>query len=97
MIMIETAVQQREAWIASLDAIAALSPKIVVAGHKPVGAPDGPENIHASQQYPRDFTRVANESDSAQSIVEGMLALHGGRVQPHTLYVSANAEIARRG
>ena len=52
----ETDESSREAWIASLDAVAALEPEIVVAGHKRVGVPDLPENIAASQQYLRDFS-----------------------------------------
>jgi glyoxylase-like metal-dependent hydrolase (beta-lactamase superfamily II) len=35
MMMLETDEQKRGAWIANLDAVAALAPKIVVAGHKP--------------------------------------------------------------
>jgi len=97
MMMLETDEQKRDAWIASLDAMAALAPNIVVAGHKPVGAPDLPENIAASQQYLRDFSRVANERDSVEGIVEGMLALHGARENPHTLWISARGEIAKRG
>ena len=77
-----------KAWIASIGAIAALNPKIVVAGHKSVGASDLPENLAASQQYLRDFTTVANRG--------GMLYLHGERDQPHTLWISARAEVARR-
>jgi glyoxylase-like metal-dependent hydrolase (beta-lactamase superfamily II) len=95
MMMLETDEQKRDAWIASLDAMAALAPNIVVAGHKPVGAPDLPENIAASQQYLRDFSRVANERDSVEGIVEGMLALHGDRENPHTLWISARGEIAK--
>ncbi len=96
MMMLETDEQKRDAWIASLDAVAALAPKIVVAGHKRVGAPDLPDNIAASQQYLRDFSRVANERDSVQGIVEGVLALHGDRENPHTLWISARGEIAKR-
>ena len=48
----------REAWIASLDAVAALNPQIVVAGHKSVGAPDLPESIGASQHGDRDNPRT---------------------------------------
>jgi hypothetical protein len=51
MMTAETDQNSREAWIASLDAVAALNPQIVVAGHKSVGAPDLPESISASQQY----------------------------------------------
>jgi len=97
MMMAETNEQKRDAWVASLDAIAALAPKIVVAGHKPVGAPDIPASIAASQQYLRDFSRFANEQDSVQGIVDGMLAHHGDRENPHTLWISARSEVAKRG
>src|ERR1700726_1217251 len=40
MMMHEADEAKREAWIASIDAVAALKPKIVVAGHKSVGTPD---------------------------------------------------------
>src|ERR1700726_5281121 len=40
MMMHEADEAKREAWIASIDAVAALNPKIVVAGHKSVGAAD---------------------------------------------------------
>ena len=87
---------KREAWIASVDAIAALNPKIVVAGHKSVEAADRPENLAASQQYLRDFTTLAKKGGTVEDLVHGMLALHGDRDQPHTLWISARAEVARR-
>ena len=69
---------------------------IVVAGHKSVGASDLPENLAASQQYLRDFTTVANSGGSVEELVHGLLGLHGERDQPHTLWISARAEVARR-
>ena len=96
MMMYEANEAKREAWMASIDAIAALNPKIVVAGHKSVGASDLPENLAASQQYLRDFTTVANRGGSVEELVHGMLDLHGERDQPHTLWISARAEVARR-
>jgi glyoxylase-like metal-dependent hydrolase (beta-lactamase superfamily II) len=86
----------REAWIASLDAIAALHPKIVVAGHKRAGSPDTPENIAASQQYLRDFSRIAGQGGTVEDLVNGMMELHGDRDNPHTLWISARAEVGRR-
>ena len=77
MMTAETDERGREAWIASLDKVAALNPKTVVAGHKSVGAPDLPESIGASQQYLRDFSRILNEGGSVEDIVAGMLKLHG--------------------
>ena len=87
---------KREAWIASIDAVAALKPKVVVAGHKSVGAADLPENLAASQQYLRDFTTVATKGGTVEDLVHGMLELHGERDQPHTLWISARAEVARQ-
>ncbi len=86
----------REAWIASLDAVAALNPKIVVAGHKRVGAADGPEHIGASQQYLRDFSRIVNERGTVVEILKAMLDLHGDRDNPRTLWHSARTAVAKR-
>lgn len=61
MMMYEADEAKREAWIASIDVVAALNPKIVVAGHKSVGAADLPENLAASQLYLRDFTTLAKK------------------------------------
>jgi len=96
MMMYEADEAKRDAWIASIDAIAALNPKIVVAGHKSVGAADRPENLAASQRYLSDFTAVAKKGGTVEDLVHGMLALHGERDQPHTLWISARAEVARR-
>ena len=97
MMTAETDEQGREAWIASLDKVAALSPQIVVAGHKSVGAPDLPESIAASQQYLRDFSRIASEGGSVEDIVSEMLTLHGDRDNPRTLWHCARTAVARRG
>jgi glyoxylase-like metal-dependent hydrolase (beta-lactamase superfamily II) len=96
MMMYEADEAKREAWIASIDAVAALNPKIVVAGHKSVGADDPPEILAASQRYLRDFTALAKKGGTAEDLVRGMLELHGERDQPHTLWISARAEVARR-
>jgi glyoxylase-like metal-dependent hydrolase (beta-lactamase superfamily II) len=95
MMMYEADEAKREAWIASIDAVAALRPKIVVAGHKSVGASDRPENLAASQRYLRDFTTLAKKGCTVEDLVHGMLELHGDRDQPHTLWISARAEVAR--
>jgi len=96
MMMYEADEAKREAWIASIDVIAALNPKIVVAGHKSVGAADLPANLAASQRYLRDFTTLAKKGGTVEDLVHGMLELHGERDQPHTLRISARAEVARR-
>jgi glyoxylase-like metal-dependent hydrolase (beta-lactamase superfamily II) len=97
MMTAETDEKSREAWIASLDAVAALEPEVVVAGHKRVGATDLPENIAASQQYLRDFSRIVNDGGDAEEIVAAMLELHGDRDNPRTLWHSARTAVAKRG
>lgn len=97
MMTAETDEKSREAWIASLDAVAAVNPKIVVAGHKSVGAPDLPESIGASQQYLRDFSRIVNEQGSVEDVVNAMLKLHGDRDNPRALWHSARTAVAERG
>jgi glyoxylase-like metal-dependent hydrolase (beta-lactamase superfamily II) len=96
MMTAETDEQSRGAWIASLDTVAALNPRIVVAGHKSVGAPDLPESIGASQQYLRDFSRIVNEGGGVEDIVNAMLKLHGDRDNPRTLWHSARVAVAKR-
>src|SRR4029077_2164731 len=96
MMMYEDDEAKREPWIASIDAVVALNPRTVVAGHKSVGAADLPENLAASQRYLRDFTTVAKKGGTVEDLVRGMLGLHGERDQPHTLWISARAEVARR-
>src|SRR5258708_9633462 len=49
-------------------------------------SPDLPEHIAASQQYLRDFTRIANQQDTVEDLVAGMMELHGDRDNPHTLW-----------
>ncbi|MFI9388090.1 MBL fold metallo-hydrolase [Kutzneria sp. NPDC052558] len=96
MMTAETDAVTREAWIASLDAIAALNPTTVVAGHKRVGAPDTPDNIEKSQQYLRDFTRIVQERDTVEEIVAAMLELHGDRDNPRVLWHGAREAVAKR-
>lgn len=60
-------------------------------------APDSPDAIEESQQYLRDFARVASEQDGADAIVAEMLKLHGERDNPYTLWLSARRIIANRG
>ena len=96
MMTAETHEESREAWIASLDAVATVNPKIVVAGHNSIGAPDLPESIGASQQYLRDFSRIVNEASRVEKIVAEMLKLHGDRDNPRTLWHSARTAVAKR-
>lgn len=96
MMTAETDEAGRDRWITSLDHIAAMEPRTVVAGHKHPGAPDSPESIGETQRYLRDFSRIAAEYDTAEQIVAEMLKVHGDRDNPRVLWHAARAALDRR-
>lgn len=58
---------QVTAWARSLDRLAALHPRVVVAGHGAPGTADTPDGIAFSQRYLAAWTRIAGQArDSAQ-------------------------------
>jgi glyoxylase-like metal-dependent hydrolase (beta-lactamase superfamily II) len=80
--------ERREGWLAALDIIASLNPKIVVAGHKdPETRDDDPQAIlDATRAYIRDFDRAVTESATPQELIEKMMRTHGDRGNPATLW-----------
>ena len=96
MMTVETDEKRREDWIANLSQLAALEPRIVVSGHKRPGAPDDPRTIGQSQQYLRDFSRVAAREETVEGIVSAMLALHPDRDNPYVVWLCARAAVAQR-
>ena len=96
MMTAETGEPEREQWIANLDAVAALEPAVVVAGHKKAGNGNDPKIIAESQQYLRDFSRIAAEETTTASIVARMAGLYPGWENLRTLWHSARTAIARK-
>ena len=68
--------ESRKNWIADLDRLAALNPRIVVAGHKKPGAPDSPSAIQDTKRYLEDFDRVEKTATSDQDLFDQMTALY---------------------
>lgn len=83
--------EQRMGWIASVEKIEALNPKIVVAGHQNPGTrnDDLTTILAGTKAYIRDFESSLARSRSAQELVDKMIALHGDRRVPHTLWLAA--------
>jgi glyoxylase-like metal-dependent hydrolase (beta-lactamase superfamily II) len=83
--------EKRMQWIASIEQIEALKPKIVVAGHKrPDARDDDPSTILGdTKTYIRDFNQSLSESHSAQELVDKMMVLHGSLGNPYTLWTAA--------
>ncbi len=87
----ESSPEKRRQWVAALDAIEALGPRAVVAGHKRAGRPDDPGIIDETRQYIRDFDRVAESTATARELYEQVLAIYPTRVNPAVVWTSATA------
>ena len=96
MMSAETGEAERAQWIANLDAVAALGPDFVVAGHKKVENDNHPKIIAESQQYLRDFSRIAAEETTTAGIVARMVELYPDWENLRTLWHSARTAIARK-
>jgi len=97
MMTAETGEPERAQWIANLDAVAALEPAVVVAGHKKTENSNDPKIITESQQYLRDFSRIATEETTMAGIVARMTELYPDWENLRTLWHSARSAIARKG
>jgi glyoxylase-like metal-dependent hydrolase (beta-lactamase superfamily II) len=87
----ETSSQTRKEWIAALDKLAALHPKIVIAGHKNPANGDSQDNIAATKKYLEDFERLNGETSTALELFNKMLTLYPDRANPGRLWEAAGA------
>src|ERR1039457_4948759 len=95
MMTAETGEPERAQWIANLDAVAELGPAVVVAGHKQVDNDNDPKIISESQQYLRDFTRIAAMETTTAGIVAWMTERYPDWANLRTLWHSARTAITR--
>ena len=87
----ESSPEKRREWIAALDAMEALDPRAVIAGHKRAGRPDDPSIIEETRQYLREFDRIAESVATARELYEQVLAIYPHRVNPGVVWTSATA------
>ncbi|MCW3037864.1 MAG: fold metallo-hydrolase [Actinobacteria bacterium] len=87
----ESPAEKRREWITALDAMEALDPRVVIAGHKRAGRPDDPRIIEETRQYIREFDRIAESSATARELYEQVLAIYPDRVNPGVVWTSATA------
>jgi len=76
MFVAMTTPESRMEWIAALDRLAVLNPRIAVAGHKKTGAIDTPAAIAASKQYLADFGRLKAAAATDQELYDEMTKLY---------------------
>ena len=89
----ESDARARRQWRAALDVIASLSPRTVIADHKP-GADDSPRHIELTRRYLDDFDRLQAAAPSATALYEAMLSRYPAWASPGTLWGSIRAEAA---
>ena len=87
-----------DAWIASVDLVERLAPKVLVAGHKRAGAPDDDIAgiISGTRDYIRDFAAAVAAGGSRDEIIATMTGKYPDRGNPTALAFSAMAAVGRR-
>jgi glyoxylase-like metal-dependent hydrolase (beta-lactamase superfamily II) len=78
-------------WLAAIDKIDSLQPRAVVVGHGPLDPDNSPRHIAETRTYIRDFIRLSEETTTARELYDRMLALYPDRINPGSLWGSANA------
>jgi hypothetical protein len=63
---------------------------VVVAGHKPDGAGDSPDNIEETRHYIQDFEAAAQRTDNAEDLYDAMIGLYPDRINRSVLWNSAH-------
>ena len=81
----------REAWLASLDAVAALKPSTIVTGHKDPDAPDDNATrvLDQSRRYIEDFDQTVAKSSTPVEVMDVMLAKYPAYGNRYTLFAAA--------
>jgi glyoxylase-like metal-dependent hydrolase (beta-lactamase superfamily II) len=76
-------------WIAAIDAVAALQPRVVVAAHKNRSLPDDPAILDETRRYLRDVIRLLDSKPTAREFYDQMLDLHPDRLNRGPLWYGA--------
>ena len=82
---------KRQEWIAALDKMESLKPRVVIAGHKRVGNEDSPRIIGQTRKYIRDFDRLAMQTTTVRELYDQMLKLYPDWINPGALWSSVSA------
>ncbi|KAJ7809168.1 beta-lactamase-like protein [Mycena leptocephala] len=84
---------QRDAWIRSLDKVAAVNPGIVVGSHHRQGVVDGAFNIDASKEYISTFSRLVTKAKNATDLYNKVLEVYPNRIGNLVLWLGCQAQV----
>ena len=81
----------RQAWLGSLDAVAALKPSTIITGHKDPDAPDDNATrvLDQSRRYIEDFDQTVAKSSTPPEVIDGMLAKYPAYGNRYTVFAAA--------
>lgn len=81
----------RAAWLASLDAVAALEPATIITGHKDPGAPDDDavRVLGQSRRCINDFESAVAKGSTPPEVIDAMVAKYPDYGNRHTLFAGA--------
>ena len=84
----------REAWLASLDAVATLNPSTIITGHKDPHAldDDAARVLDQSRRYIEEFGQAVAKSSTPRELIEEMLALYPTHGNRYTLFAAASSQ-----
>ena len=83
--------EKRMEWIAALDKVEALKPKVVIAGHKRDTNGDEPNIIEESRKYIRAFDALVDKTSTTLELYNAMLKLYPDRINRGALWGSARS------
>jgi len=86
--------ESRATWLTTIDAVAALEPRTIIAGHKDPDAPDddAARQLAQSRRYLEDFDRAVASSTSASQLIDTMMSTYSDFGNPYTLSLSAHSQ-----
>src|SRR5262249_12129353 len=83
--------ESREAWLASLDTVAALKPSTIITGHRDPAARDDNATrvLDQSRRYIEDFDQTVARSSTPLEVIDVMLAKYPAYGNRYTLFAAA--------
>jgi glyoxylase-like metal-dependent hydrolase (beta-lactamase superfamily II) len=86
--------ESRANWLKSIDAIAAMQPATIIAGHRDPDAPDDDARriLAQSRRYVEDFDLAMTRVTAAGDLIDTMMADYGNYGNPYTLFLAAHSQ-----
>ncbi|RAK90883.1 putative metallo-beta-lactamase domain protein [Aspergillus costaricaensis CBS 115574] len=81
--------EARSRWVAALDKIAALQPRIVVGGHSDPSKEFSPDAVQTTKEYLNDFARLDRQTSTPEELYSQMMELHPTRLNVGSLWGGA--------